>query len=95
MRRLGQYVLAFLREKKVTLKLASPEQFLQFVLDDKSRSKQTLIQWLTAPISFEALLFLHTLSMVSSQPKRNSMNVNMSYKTGNEVALVVQSVSGP
>lgn len=43
---------------------------LQFVLENKSTFEQNAFQGLTFVPGFEALLFVHVLSVVSSQAKR-------------------------
>lgn len=47
---------------------------------------------MTIPREFDALLFLHTVSVVSSQPKNQVMSVRMFYTTDNLVYRVVENV---
>lgn len=61
--------------------------------DNKHRSGKTKFQGFTMFKAFEALMFVHELSVVSSQAKRKAMKVTMYCKMGNLVALAIQNVN--
>lgn len=47
---------------------------------------------MTIPARFEALIFLHALSVISSLARQKAMKVKMCYTTQSPVSVVVQSV---
>lgn len=73
--------------------VANLGHFLQSVLENNSRSGQSLFQGLTITTALEGLSFLHVVSLFISQPKPKAVSLKMSNTTGNLVGLVVQSMS--
>lgn len=69
--------------------LVSAGNFLQSGLDN-CRSEQTLSQRLTILTALDTLLFLHVLSVVSSQTTHRAVQMKMSYRLGNLVGLTVK-----
>lgn len=63
------------------------EKFLQSVLNKNCRFRQTLFQGLPILKPFEALLFVHAPSVVSSPTEHKVMSVEMSNTMGNPVGV--------
>lgn len=61
--------------------LVSAGQWLQSLLENKSRHEPTASQWLTIPTSFEAPSFLHALYVVCSPTKHRGMKLRMMFLT--------------